>query len=147
MRYLLIISTALVILAGCKKKDKDLPHSPVPSIEILSVSPGTVTENVDSIIFEIAYLDGDGDLGENDPNAKNLFIIDNRINLAEEFRIPQLAPDGANIAISGTLRVELPGTVITNGSTSQGATFTVYMRDRAGHESEKVVSSEITVTK
>jgi hypothetical protein len=147
MRILTILPLAGLMAFGCKKKDSELPHSPIPSIEILSVSPGTIQENADSIRFEIHYTDGDGDLGENHPDARNLYIIDNRIGLAEAFRIPQLAPTGASIAIEGTLNITYPATGITNGSNSQGATFTVYVVDRAGHESERVVSQSVTIVR
>lgn len=147
MKNLLILFLLSLLALGCKKKDSDLPHSPIPSIEIVSLSPGTVQENVDSIRFVLHYVDGDGDLGENSPDVENLFIIDNRIGIAEAFRIPQLAPDGSNIAIEGDLNVTYPGTGITNGGNSQGVTFTVYVVDRAGNESERVVSGEVNVVR
>lgn len=146
-KYQIFVALGIMAVWGCKKKDTDLPHSSVPSIEILSLTPGTIQENSDSLRFEIRYTDGDGDLGENHPDARNLFIVDNRIGLAEAFRIPQLAPTGSNIAIEGTLNVTYPATGITNGGNSQGITFTVYVVDRAGHESERVVSQEVTVVK
>lgn len=142
--YIIGMMAGLLMLAGCKKDKVDLT-SPVPSIELISVTPGTVTELEDSLVFTIAYRDGDGDLGENTPDVVNLFIVDNRIGLEEGFRIPQLAPDGAEIAIAGTLNVVLPGTGITDNSTSQTATFNVYLRDRAGNPSNTEVSEEITI--
>lgn len=134
---------ALLALSACKKEE--VFNDPVPRIEIVSVSPSTVQALEDSIIFKIYYQDGDGDLGENNPDVENLFIRDNRTNGAEGFRIQQLAPDNSTIQIAGTLNVELRNTGITDGSTSQGVTWDVWVVDRAGNMSNVETSEEVTV--
>lgn len=145
-----ITAHCLLLLAfawtGCKKDDIDL-KDPVPTILSVTVTPTNVVEYRDSIVFTIAYRDGDGDLGENSPDAHNLFLVDNRINVTEEFRIRELAPQGAEIPITGTLRLILRNTGITNGASQQTVDFTLYIRDRAGNESEHVVTDAITVTR
>ena len=57
----------LVILFSCKKNsENDFPKGPpenwqnIPSITLIDVSPKTVQEYKDSIVFVIQYLDGDG---------------------------------------------------------------------------------------
>jgi hypothetical protein len=146
-RFLLIClgSFALLAFEACKKEEVIV--SDVPEVSVVSVSPGTVKELTDSLVFVLHYKDGDGDLGENNPDALNLFVQDNRIGETEAFRIPQLAPTGADISIEGDLQVVLPNTGITDGSSSQTATFTLWVRDRAGHESNKVASPAVTVVK
>lgn len=136
---------ALVFFFSCKKEEVTV--SDTPEIELVSISPGTVAELQDPIVFRFTYQDGDGDLGENNPNAENLYVQDNRINAVEGFRIPQLAPSGADISISGNLVAELTGTGITDGSSSQTVTFTLWVKDRAGHESNHIVTPAITVVK
>jgi hypothetical protein len=147
MKRNVLFGLLLVVLASACKKEKVDLTDPVPTILSVTVNPSTVVEYEDSIIFTVEYRDGDGDLGENDPDAHNLFLTDNRINATEEFRIRELAPSGAEIPITGTLRVVLRNTGITNGSNSQTVDYTIYMRDRAGNESEHVVTDAITVTK
>jgi hypothetical protein len=117
----------------------------VPEIELLDIGPSTVVAHQDSIGFQIRYTDGDGDLGTNDDTQRNLFVIDNRINATHAFRLQQLAPDGAEIPITGTFRFSLPYTIITDGSQEQNLTFTLYLVDRAGHESNRIESPMITV--
>lgn len=138
------IVLAILAFAGCKKDDIDL-KDPVPTILSITVTPTNVVEYQDSIVFTIAYRDGDGDLGENSPDAHNLFLVDNRINVTEEFRIRELAPQGAEIPITGLLRLVLRNTGITDGSSQQTVDYTIYIRDRAGNESEHVVTDAITV--
>jgi hypothetical protein len=135
----------LLVFSSCRKEEIEVSN--VPEITLVKVSPGTVSELRDSLVFWFIYKDGDGDLGENDPNVENLFVQDNRINTVEGFRIPQLAPPGTAISIQGNLTATLTSTGITDGSSSQKATFTLWVRDRAGHESNRIVTPEVTVVK
>ena len=100
---------------------------------------------VDEITIKISYFDANGDLGENDPNVKNLFLTDNRNNITYQYRIQQLAPDNATIAIEGNLNIRLSSTGITDGSNSQTATFDIYVVDRANNQSNIITSSPITI--
>ena len=142
--YYTPILGCLLLLAACKEDKVDL-LDPVPTILSVTVNPRSVVEYQDSIVFAVAYRDGDGDLGENAPDAKNLFLVDNRIQVTQEFRIRELAPDGAEIPITGTLRVVLRNTGITDNSASQTYDYTIYMRDRAGHESTHFLTDQVTV--
>jgi hypothetical protein len=146
LQFSCLLFFGLVTFVSCKKEGPD-PNDPVPVITAVQVAPSSVVEYSDSIVFSVSYQDGDGDLGENNPDAENLFLIDNRLQIIQTFRIPQLAPSNAVIPIQGTLDVVLPSTGITDGSASQQATFTVYVRDRAGHESNRFVTSAVTVVR
>ncbi|MCB9235431.1 MAG: hypothetical protein H6581_27495 [Bacteroidia bacterium] len=140
---ILLPALLLVLFSACKKDDPGI--SEIPEITLLGVNPTTVIELQDSIVFSVSYRDGDGDLGENDANVKNCFIVDSRINASYGFRIQQLAPDDAVIPIQGNLEIVLPNTGITDGSSSQKTTFDLYIIDRAGHSSNVVTSPEITI--
>ena len=143
------ILLAVIVIVACSisscKKDEAI-HSDTPTIELVSVSATSVQEG-DPITFKIKYTDGDGDLGENDADAKNLFLIDNRVNVTYEYRIEQLAPSGSSIIIRGNLNIELSSTAITNGSNSQSVTYSIYVRDRAGNQSNTVTTESITINK
>ncbi len=148
---LFIYNLALLMLTGiaftfsaCNKEDIDLTN-PVPQILNVVVTPTSVIEFEDEITFSVEYRDGDGDLGENDPDVTNLFVIDNRISITESFRISQIAPTDANVPITGTLQVVLPSTGITDNSSSQTVNYTIYMVDRAGNESNRFTTTDITV--
>ena len=143
LAFLCLLATALSFTA-CKEDEIDL-LDPIPQIINVSVNPTTVVEFEDEITFSVEYRDGDGDLGENDPNVTNLFVIDNRVGITESFRVSQLAPDNANVPITGTLQVILPSTGITDNSTSQTVNYTIYMVDRAGNESNRFTTGDITV--
>ena len=121
--------------------------SNTPELEVLSISPGTVVEFQDSIVVKIKYRDGDGDLGENDPDVKNLFLIDSRNGVVYDYRVQQLSPDGASVAIEGELEVEISNTAITDGSSQQSLSYEVYIIDRAGNESNRATTGSVTVVK
>lgn len=140
-----VTGAALCLQAAACKKDKVDLKDPVPQIIGITVNPNNVVEYQDSITFSVEYRDGDGDLGENSPDAHNLFLTDNRIGVTEAFRIRELAPDGAEIPITGVLDVVLRNTGITDGSSQQTFNYTVYLRDRAGNESAHMETPNITV--
>ncbi|MFN0188066.1 MAG: hypothetical protein ACKVQV_05135 [Bacteroidia bacterium] len=142
---LLIISTGISLSSGCQKDDDPFANK-VPTIELLSLTPQMVVEFNDSLVFNIKYRDNDGDLGENNPSVKNLFITDNRIGIVYDYRIQQLAPTGSAIAIEGTLQVVLNSVARTDTSLAQeSATFSVYVKDRAGNKSNVVTSGAIII--
>src|SRR5689334_24514478 len=93
-KVFMMLVPVLGIFSSCHKDEAI--DSNTPTIELVSVSSNNVLEG-DPLTFRIKYTDGDGDLGENDPNAKNLFLTDNRINVTYEYRIQELAPSGSSL--------------------------------------------------
>jgi hypothetical protein len=119
-----------------------------PSIEVLEVKPLEVREFQDSILFRIRYQDGDGDLGENNSDAENLFLTDSRNGVRYGYRIPQILPDSLlPSGLTGELTFSLPATILTDSSAAQTFAFSLQAVDRAGHKSRKVWTPEVTVTK
>jgi hypothetical protein len=145
MKKFFFLFVSLSIICACKK-DTTIDISTTPAITFVSITPSTAVEYQDKISIVISYKDGDGDLGENTPDVKNLFLTDSRNNVTYQYRISQLAPSGQAIAIQGQLTVELKNTAITNGSTSQALSYSIYVKDRAGNQSNIVNTSAITVT-
>lgn len=145
MRNFLIVALLGLTLLGCKKDDEGF--SDTPSIEFLSITPSAVTEFEEEVVITIKYQDGNGDLGENDPDVKNLFVTDSRNNVEYSFRVQQLAPSDANIIIEGELDVKLTTLSVVGSGSSESATFSVYIIDRAGNKSNVVTTSAVTVSK
>lgn len=142
--YILLLLSGIILIASCKKEEVEI--SDVPEIEFVSVTPQNVIEYQDSLVFTISYRDGDGDLGENGNNIDNFFLTDSRNDVTYKFRIQQLAPDNANIPIQGDLNIVLQNTAVLNGQASESFTYSMYLKDRAGNQSNTVTSSTITVT-
>lgn len=144
--FLFFLSLGLLLLNGSSCTDPVVQViPPVPEIELLNTSPHQVIEFQDEIIFTIEYTDGDGDLGTNDDTKRNVFVKDSRIDNIHEFRLQQLAPDGADIPITGTFELTLPYTILVGGSSPELVRFDIYVVDEAGNESNVVSSPEIQV--
>jgi len=139
----LMLFLILAAFFSCKKES----ISTTPSIEFVSITPSTVEVGKNNITITISYKDEDGDLGENNADVKNLFVTDNRNGVIYEFRIQQLSPSGSAISIQGNLSIAMPNTGITDGVNSESATFSVYLKDRAGNQSNTITTSSVTVTK
>lgn len=143
MRKNLLLTLGIMMVLFSCKKDEEL--SLEPQIEFKSISPGSIKQYRDSVVIEISYLDNNGDLGENETEIPNAFVKDLRNNLVYSFRIRQLAPD-ATIAIKGNLEIIVPQVALINsGSSSESATFEVYVKDRAGLESNKITTSAVSI--
>jgi hypothetical protein len=142
----LFFACLFIFFSACSNDD-DL-KDPVPSISLISISPKAVFENKDSIVIRFSYKDGDGDLGENQAGLRNLFVTDLRINVTDSFRIQQLAPTIVESPISGSIRLTIPSTFITNDTAqSEVVSYRLQVRDRAGNKSNKLVTPAITVYK
>lgn len=137
----------LPLLALACKKTPTPTMSTTPDITFESVAPNSVKAFKDSLVFTIGYKDGDGDLGENNAAATNLFLTDKRINITYKYRLSQLAPTDAKVAIQGKVAITLKSTEITDNSSSQQATFEIYVTDRAGHKSNTVTTGAVTIVK
>lgn len=142
---LLIFVFNLFFFFSCKKDEPGI--SDVPEITSVTASPTQIVEFEDSILFTIGYRDGNGDLGENNADAKNLFITDNRINITYSFRIKQLAPSNSTIPIQGTIHATLNSTGITDGSSQQNVSYSVYVVDRAGNRSNVATTTTLVIVK
>jgi hypothetical protein len=60
-------------------------------------------------------------------------------------RIRQLAPDNANIIIRGEINLVIPAVGHSGSSSSENATFQVYVKDRAGNQSNVISTTVISV--
>jgi PIN domain nuclease of toxin-antitoxin system len=143
MRRFITYFALVAVLLSCSKEEGQENVEPVLTFD--SMTPTTVNELVEEIVLKFSYNDGDGNLGENDASVKNLFITDSRNQVVNSFRVKQLSPDNSTIAIEGSLNVTISPLVITDGSTSEKGTFSLYMTDRAGNKSNVITSSEFTI--
>lgn len=136
------VAMVLLIASSCKKED---PISATPTISFVSISPNPAIKNADEIDILIEYTDGDGDLGENTSDKKNVFVTDERNNVTYEFRISQLSPT-TGIIIKGKLNIHLPAQgFIDDTHSSETATYKIYVVDRAGNKSNEVTTPALTI--
>lgn len=143
--FVLLICTVTLVITACKKKTT---VSNVPVIEFKSLNKYQIKEYTDSLQITIAYTDADGDLGENDPNKKNLFLTDARTNTVLEYRIKEIVPNNKTASIKGTLNIVIDKLYINSATaTTEAVTFNAYITDRAGNKSNEVQTGVVTLTR
>lgn len=139
-----LLMSCLVIVAGCGTPP-DL--SPIPSISSPGVNQPVINVKTDTLFLSFNYEDGDGDLGGDD--TANGWIIDSRTGIPLGYKIPQLNSTEVPQAISGTIWFTLaPNTGIEcdlspPGRTHDTVSYEIYVRDRAGHESNHIFTQDI----
>ncbi len=136
-----------LFVASCTKESNELSFDTTPKIDLLSISNDTIIEFQESISFSISYEDGDGDLGNPDPNINSLFVKDSRLQNEDAFYVQPLAPVGESISITGNLTIELASTFILGNANTEFVTFTIYMLDRNGNKSNVIETEPITIIK
>jgi len=131
-----------LILPSCKKEET-MPVE--PEIELVSIGPTDVEEFVDVVTLRFKYKDGDGDIGEVDPDVPSLRVKDSRLAEPDWYHIPPLTPDQQELAIQGELEIPLNTLFILGNSASEVLTYSIVLIDRAGNYSNELVSPLITV--
>lgn len=139
--YPLILAALTLVFSSCKKES---PLDTVPSISFVKMYPDTVKAFSDSIVVEISYEDGDGDIGQNNAYSRNLFLVDQRNQLEYGFRVGRIVAEGTP-AIKGTLQIVMPYINLIAASGTESTSFTIRLEDQAGNISNVVTSSVLTI--
>ena len=134
---------SILLLVACKKEEPVLPL--VPEIALVSMSAQEVTSFEDRITIRFSYKDGDGDIGQADPDAYTLWVKDARLSTADGYHIPPLAPEGAEVPIQGELNVELNALFLLGNSGQEETSYSIYLLDRAGNRSNMVTTGPIII--
>jgi hypothetical protein len=131
----------------CKKKTEPVPD-PVPTLELISITPSTVKEFVDSVIIKLKYKDANGDLGDVSPDEKSLTVKDSRLPNADTYHVKPLAPvSDKNIPIEGELTIKLNSLFLLGTGTTELTTLVIKIKDRAGNWSNELSTTQITINK
>lgn len=117
----------------------------VPKIELLGISSDTIVEFDDVLVISIQYSDGDGDIGFEDPDINSIFVRDARLEEYDGFYIGPVAPPDQEIPVTGTLNIEFPALFLFGTGASENTRFYVYLVDRAGNESNEVITPTVTI--
>ncbi len=149
-KIICLFSFFWVVFFSCKKDSQPVANpllSDIPAIQLISTTPTTVHQFVDSIKFVIQFTDGNGDVGDYNADSLSLVVVDNRnSSLVNRFHIPPVAPQGSTIAVQGQFSVVLKSIILLNAaSTSETTTFSIKLKDRAGNWSNTVVSPTVTI--
>lgn len=138
---------ALVFSMSCETISDEPQFDLEPVIELLEVSKDTIIQFEENIQIKIKYEDGNGDLGNPDPDVNSIFIKDNRLESADEYYLAPLAPVDAEISITGELNIQLSTTFLLSNADEETTKYTLYVVDRAGNQSNSIETETITILK
>ena len=143
MKRILALATMAALLAGCKKEEV-MPSA--PEIAFVSMSTQSVHEFDERVTVRFSYKDGDGDLGQEDPDNYTLWVKDARLEGTDGYHIPPLAPEDVEVPIQGELDVELNALFLLGNSGQEETSYTMYIVDRAGNRSNEFTTGTIIIT-
>lgn len=153
-KYFFILAF-LTFLGACTQAP-DFPKEPVISnIQINKTILKQGLGDQDSLLVSFDFTDGDGDVGRED--SLSITFIDNRDDsVSDQFSIPFVPEAGSGNGIEGTIYVRMKTTCCIfasgqppcNPSTSEPTnivSFTVFIKDRSGNESNRLRTPDITL--
>lgn len=153
-RYFSIFGT-LCLLLGLAACSSGPVFDTTPEIEFLEITPTEIQQLNGELTISIHFQDGDGDLGDNNSEITNLYVVDTRAVLDTfpplGFSIPNLTPDTKNPSIQGTISIQVPAPPLTRfltgtGPTEEPTTFRIWMYDRSGKVSNEILTDPILIT-
>ncbi len=134
----------VVLITSCIKPPN---YSDTPSITFVRFSKSSIKAFSDSIQLVFTFTDGDGDIGPLNKNdtTLNLFLTDSRDNSVKKYQLPNITPSGSVKAISGEVTVTIGPFACKAGVDTDQLTYTIRIKDRAGHMSNSVTTSPLTL--
>jgi hypothetical protein len=147
--WVLLIGT----LAACKDPDA---VSPIPYISFEELEPRIVkaASSEDTAYLRFRFSDGDADLGVPTQSGQyDVFLVDSRDGKIREFLFPEIADElrdptkgmtgSATIILEAALLIPRDSLHTVLGDTLH---YEVYVKDRAGHESNRFITPDIILT-
>ena len=149
MKKWMIIFIGIPLALSCSKEEESVSDSltEYPSIAFVSIDPSEVDNFNNSITLTIKYKDNNGDLGYEDPDEYALSVKDSRLDSADYYHVPPLAPVGKNLIIEGQLEIVLNSMFILGNGSSELVSLDVKIKDRAGHWSNTITTPPITINR
>lgn len=137
---------SLVLLVSCTE-DVIKTGDPVPRISFVSLSRTEIVSFQDELGISIKYQDGNGDLGSWEADSLDIYVKDSRLGAFDRYHLPPLAPLGANVLIEGTFNLKLKTLFVLSSANSENASFEVFIKDRAGNHSNRIVTPSVKILK
>lgn len=155
MNFKYFISLSLLSLLVAWSCTSPSDFSEIPEIEFNGFNKNTLiqgSQNQDTVILQIGFKDGDGDLGSN--QVLNIEIKDLRLenSVPFSFLIPEIPEQGAENGITGTMDIKIFSVCCFQGSIScepfpdmpeDELRFSVQITDNAGNDSNVIETDPI----
>jgi hypothetical protein len=137
---------AVISFYGCGQEEI-VTVNKTPLIQLVSVSSQNIKQFKDSVVITFEYKDGDGDIGETDPDKNSIQIKDSRLTKPDYYFIKPLAPPGSEISFKGTIALQIKSLFLLGTANSEITTLELRIKDRAGNWSNVITTPTITINK
>ena len=148
-----LLLTLTAAFAACKDPES---LSKVPSIGFVSLEPRVVkaASSEDTVFLEFRFSDGDADLGVPSSSGEyDVFLTDSRDSTVRQFLFPEIADELRDPVkgMTGTAVLILDAALLLPRDSLHTITgdtlhYEVYVRDQAGHESNRFTTPDIILT-
>jgi len=145
-RNSLLMFLAILSFMSCQK-ETITEYSTTPEIKLVSLSQDTIRQYQDVLYIRIAYQDGDGDLGFENPSEYALFVRDIRLEKFDGFYVGPLTPPDVLVPIQGELNIEFPSLFLFGNGDIELTRFEIKLVDRAGHESNLLKTDNVAIVR
>ena len=132
-----LLIVVFLMMVSCRE-DGEIPFSDAPEIQLLEVSHDTLVEYKETLVLTIKYKDGDGDIGFESPDKYALHVRDTRLERFDGFYIGP---------VEGRIDIEFPNLFVFGNGQFEKTFFEIKMIDRAGHESNILMTDAVVITK
>ena len=139
-----IFISIIVLLSSCSDEINKIGN-PIPQISFVSLSKDEIISFNDELEIKIKYQDGDGDLGSFEADSLDIFVKDSRLKAFDTYYLPPLAPKNANVRIEGEINLKLKTLFILSSANSEYAFFEIFIKDRAGHKSNTIITPNVHI--
>lgn len=147
-RYLLLaVLPVMLLLSACQKNTV----SKIPNIALSSFGPSTILVNLDTVFIKFTIVDGDGDIGVT--SESQIYLKDSRFDSAGYFttQFPTIDasvedPKKGLEAVCTFYPVPQPVPRSDSAHTKFDTLhYEMYITDRAGHESNHVITPSLII--
>lgn len=133
----------LLFFTHCKKDENE----DVFIINIKSTQPLSIQEFQENVMLTINYIHPDGYVGFFDPDYLSLEVKDSRLANPDYYHLIPVAPPNQSLSVQGELLIEIDAPFIFGNGLTETLTYDIRIQDINKQWSNKVTTSEITVSK
>lgn len=151
---LITISSLTLLISFTTSCEKENAKSKNPTIALTGISVDSVASgsSSDAVLVSFNFADGDGDLGNKASSGNfDIYTIDSRDSEKVNYFFPQKMPDviDPTQGVEGSCFLNLEAAFILLRPTRplrDTVRYTIYIKDRAGNESNRIVTPDIYIT-
>ncbi len=148
IRAVALLLITILLFASCEKNSV----SNIPQISLIAFVPDSMRANIDTAAIEFGIIDGDADIGND--TASGIFLKDSRFEslgfLYTPFPYINISSEDPKKGLNGVclffpVPVPVPRPDSLHKTTGDTLVYEFYVTDRAGHQSNHIVTHPLII--